>query len=105
MRGRVLIVAGSDSGGGAGIQADLKAVLAMGAHGMTAVTALTAQDTLAVHGVHPVPPGFVRQQMQVVLADLGADAVKTGMLGDAAMIEAVAAELAGCAGCRSWWTR
>ena len=95
MKGRVLIVAGSDSGGGAGIQADLKSVLAMGAHGMTAITALTAQDTLGVHGVHPVPPDFVRQQMRVVLADLGADAVKTGMLGDAAMIEAVAAQLAG----------
>ncbi len=95
MTGRVLIVAGSDSGGGAGIQADLKAVLAMGAHGMTAITALTAQDTLGVHGVHAVPPDFVRQQMRVVLADLGADAVKTGMLGDAAMIEAVADELAG----------
>ncbi len=89
MRGRVLIIAGSDSGGGAGIQADLKTVLALGAHGMTAVTALTAQDTLGVHGVFPVPPAFVRQQIEVVLADLGADVVKTGMLGDAAVIATV----------------
>jgi hydroxymethylpyrimidine/phosphomethylpyrimidine kinase len=95
MRGRVLIVAGSDSGGGAGIQADLKTVLALGAHGMTAVTALTAQDTLGVHGVHPVPAPFVRQQMEVVLADLGADAVKTGMLGSADVIETVADVLRG----------
>jgi hydroxymethylpyrimidine/phosphomethylpyrimidine kinase len=93
MRGRVLIVAGSDSGGGAGIQADLKTVLALGAHGMTAITALTAQDTLGVHGVHPIPAAFVRQQMEVVLADLGADAVKTGMLGSAEVIETVASVL------------
>jgi hydroxymethylpyrimidine/phosphomethylpyrimidine kinase len=89
MQGRVLIVAGSDSGGGAGIQADLKTVLAMGAHGMTAITALTAQDTNGVHGVHPVPAAFVRQQIEVVLADLGADAVKTGMLGSADIIGTV----------------
>ncbi len=95
MNGRVLVVAGSDSGGGAGIQADIKAILALGAHAATAVTALTAQDTNGVHGVHQVPPAFVRQQMAVVLADIGADAVKTGMLGDAATIEAVAAELRG----------
>ena len=94
MRGRVLIVAGSDSGGGAGIQADLKTVLALGAHGMTAVTALTAQDTLGVHGVMPVPPDFVVRQMEVALNDPGADVVKTGMLGTAAVIEAVAAVLA-----------
>jgi hydroxymethylpyrimidine/phosphomethylpyrimidine kinase len=95
MRGRVLIIAGSDSGGGAGIQADLKTVLALGAHGMTAVTALTAQDTLGVHGVFPVTPAFVRQQIEVVLADLGADVVKTGMLGDAAVIATVAEALRG----------
>ena len=89
MRGRVLIVAGSDSGGGAGIQADLKAVLAMGAHGSSAVTALTAQDTLGVHGILPVPADFVALQMRVVLHDIGADAIKTGMLGDAALIAAV----------------
>ncbi len=95
MRGRVLIVAGSDSGGGAGIQADLKTVLALGAHGATAVTAVTVQDTLGVHGVHPVPPDVVRRQMEVVLADIGADVVKTGMLGDAATIAAVAGVLRG----------
>ena len=95
MNGRVLIVAGSDSGGGAGIQADCKTVLALGAHAATAITALTAQNTLGVHGVHPVPPDFVRQQMAVVLDDIGADVVKTGMLGRAEIIEAVAAELVG----------
>ncbi|MGE0650395.1 MAG: bifunctional hydroxymethylpyrimidine kinase/phosphomethylpyrimidine kinase [Alphaproteobacteria bacterium] len=90
MRGRVLIVAGSDSGGGAGIQADIKTVTALGGYAATAVTALTAQDTLGVHGVHPVPPDFIARQMSLVLADIGADAVKTGMLGDAAVIGAVA---------------
>ncbi len=90
MNGRVLIVAGSDSGGGAGIQADLKTVMALGAYATTAITALTAQDTLGVHAIHPVPAAFVRRQMEVVLADIGADAVKTGMLGDAAMITTVA---------------
>ncbi len=95
MIGRVLIVAGSDSGGGAGIQADLKTVQALGAFGMTAITALTAQNTLGVHGVLPVSPDFVRQQMEAVLDDLGADAVKTGMLGDAAVIGVVAGVLRG----------
>ncbi len=95
VNGKVLIVAGSDSGGGAGIQADLKTVMALGGYGMTAITALTAQNTLGVHGVHPVPPAFVQQQMRVVLDDIGADAVKTGMLGDAALIEAVAEVLRG----------
>lgn len=93
--GRVLIVAGSDSGGGAGIQADLKTVMALGGYGTTAVTALTAQNTLGVQGVQPVPPGFVRQQMRSVLDDIGTDAVKTGMLGTADMVAAVAAELRG----------
>ena len=90
MNGRVLVVAGSDSGGGAGIQADLKTVMALGGYATTAITALTAQNTLGVHGVYPVPPAFVQQQMRVVLDDIGADAVKTGMLGDAALIAAVA---------------
>jgi hydroxymethylpyrimidine/phosphomethylpyrimidine kinase len=94
MQGRVLIVAGSDSGGGAGIQADIKAVTAMGAFAMTAITALTAQNTEGVHGVLPIPASFLRQQMHVVLDDLGADAVKTGMLADSATIEAVAEGLA-----------
>jgi hydroxymethylpyrimidine/phosphomethylpyrimidine kinase len=94
MKGRVLIIAGSDSGGGAGIQADLKAVTALGAFGMTAITALTAQNTLGVHGVLPVPLDFLRQQIAVVLDDLGADALKTGMLADSATIEAVCDEIA-----------
>ncbi len=89
MRGRVLVVAGSDSGGGAGIQADIKAITALGGFAMTAVTALTAQNTLGVQGVFGVPPEFLRLQMASVLGDLGADAVKTGMLADAATIEAV----------------
>ncbi len=94
---RILVIAGSDSGGGAGIQADLKTAMALGAYATTAITALTAQDTAGVHGVHPVPPGFIRQQIEVALADPGADAVKIGMLGNAAVIEAVAGSLAGCA--------
>src|SRR4051794_13265082 len=89
MKGRVLIVAGSDSGGGAGLQADIKAVTALGGFAATAVTALTAQNTLGVHGVLPVPPAFIRQQIQVVMQDIGADVVKTGMLGDTATIDAV----------------
>lgn len=94
MQGRVLICAGSDSGGGAGIQADIKAVTALGGFAMTAITALTAQDTRGVHGVMGVPPAFIRQQIQVVLRDLGADAIKTGMLADAATIAAVCDALA-----------
>lgn len=89
MKGRVLIVAGSDSGGGAGIQADIKTVTALGGYALTAITALTAQDTHGVHGVHVVPVDFVRQQLELALADPGADVVKTGMLADAATIEAV----------------
>ena len=94
MRGRVLVIAGSDSGGGAGIQADIKTITALGAYAATAVTALTAQDTLAIHGIFPVPPAFVRLQAETALADLGADAIKTGMLGSAAVVEAVAGLLA-----------
>jgi len=93
-RGRVLIVAGSDSGGGAGIQADIKTVTALGGFAATAITALTAQNTLGVFGVHPVPAAFVVQQMQLVLGDIGADAIKTGMLGDPAVIEVIAETLA-----------
>jgi len=89
MKGRVLIAAGSDSGGGAGIQADIKTVSALGGYAMTAITALTVQDTLGVHGVMAVPPEFIQAQLRVCLADLGADALKTGMLGDAAVIDAV----------------
>jgi hydroxymethylpyrimidine/phosphomethylpyrimidine kinase len=93
MKGRVLIVAGSDSGGGAGIQADIKAVTAMGAFAATAVTALTAQNTLGVHGVVPVEPAFIAQQIEVVLSDIGADALKTGMLHSAEVIDSVVASL------------
>ncbi len=89
------MVAGSDSGGGAGIQADVKTAMALGGYASTAITALTAQDTHGVHGVHPVPPAFIRQQIALALRDPGADAVKTGMLGDAAVIAAVADELEG----------
>ncbi|MDI3306749.1 MAG: bifunctional hydroxymethylpyrimidine kinase/phosphomethylpyrimidine kinase [Acetobacteraceae bacterium] len=94
MKGRVLIIAGSDSGGGAGIQADLKAVTALGGFAATAITALTAQNTLGVHGVMPVPVEFIRQQIRVVLQDIGADALKTGMLHDGPTIEAVCDEIA-----------
>ncbi len=90
MKGRVLIVAGSDSGGGAGIQADIKAVTVLGGFAMTAITALTAQNTLGVQDILPIPPEFVRTQIDCVLSDLGADSFKIGMLGDPALIEAVA---------------
>jgi hydroxymethylpyrimidine/phosphomethylpyrimidine kinase len=94
MIGRVLVIAGSDSGAGAGIQADIKTAMALGAYATTALTALTAQDTTGVHEVHPVPLPFLRRQIEVVLADIGADAVKTGMLGDADTIALVAELLA-----------
>jgi len=94
MNGRVLIVAGSDSGGGAGIQADIKTVTALGGYAATAITALTAQNTLGVFGIVPVEPSFVRQQMDAVLGDIGADCIKTGMLHDEAIIAAVAESLA-----------
>ena len=93
MKGRVLIVAGSDSGGGAGIQADIKAVTAMGAFAATAITALTAQNTEGVHGVVAVEPAFIAQQIEVVLSDIGADALKTGMLHSAEVIGTVASSL------------
>jgi hydroxymethylpyrimidine/phosphomethylpyrimidine kinase len=86
---RVLIVAGSDSGGGAGIQADIKTVTALGGFATTAVTALTAQSTRGVFGVVGVDPAFIQQQMRLVLEDIGTDAVKTGMLHSAAVIDAV----------------
>ena len=78
MTPRVLIVAGSDSGGGAGIQADIKTVTMMGGHAMTAITAITAQNTLGVTGVHPIPTDMVIAQIDAVLADIGADAIKIG---------------------------
>lgn len=91
MTGRVLIIAGSDSGGGAGVQGDLKTVTALGGYAATAITALTAQNTQRVAGVQLVEPEFVARQMRVVLEDIGADALKTGMLATTAIIEAVAA--------------
>ncbi|MBL95199.1 MAG: Hydroxymethylpyrimidine/phosphomethylpyrimidine kinase [Alphaproteobacteria bacterium MarineAlpha3_Bin5] len=89
MRGRVLIVAGSDSGGGAGIQADIKTVTALGGYAMTAVTALTAQNTTGVEGIFEIPADFVAQQMCSVLDDIGADAIKVGMLHRVDVIIAV----------------
>lgn len=90
---RVLIIAGSDSGGGAGIQADIKTVTLLGGYASTAITALTAQNTLGVSDVSGVDAGFVREQIRVVLDDIGADAVKIGMLFSREIVRAVAAEL------------
>jgi len=92
-RPRALTVAGSDSGGGAGIQADLKTFSAFGVYGTSAITAVTAQNTLGVRAIHEVPPQVVAAQIDAVLEDIGADAVKTGMLSSAAIIEAVADRL------------
>ena len=92
--GRVLIFAGSDSGGGAGVQADIKTVTALGGHAATAITAITAQNTREVRSVFAVPPDVVEAQARAVLDDIGTDTVKTGMLGTAAMVERVAALLA-----------
>jgi hydroxymethylpyrimidine/phosphomethylpyrimidine kinase len=86
---RCLTIAGSDSGGGAGIQADLKAFAAVGCHGMSAIVALTAQNTVGVTAVHEVPPDFVRAQLEAVYSDIGVDAVKTGMLFSRPIIETV----------------
>ncbi|MEO0607353.1 MAG: bifunctional hydroxymethylpyrimidine kinase/phosphomethylpyrimidine kinase [Pseudomonadota bacterium] len=91
--GRVLIIAGSDSGGGAGIQADIKTVTALGGYAMTAITAITAQNTIGVHGVWPVAPDAVSAQIVACLSDIGADAIKTGMLGTAPLVEQVAETL------------
>jgi hydroxymethylpyrimidine/phosphomethylpyrimidine kinase len=90
---RVLTIAGSDSGGGAGIQADLKTFAALGCYGMSAITALTAQNTRGVSGIHPVPPAFAAAQIAAVLEDIGADAVKIGMLYSVELIRAVAEQL------------
>ena len=90
MSGRVLIIAGSDSGGGAGIQADIKTVTALGGYAATAVTAVTVQNTLGVTRVHPIPLDVIEAQARAVLADLGADVIKTGMLGDPEIVELVA---------------
>jgi len=87
---RALTIAGSDSGGGAGIQADLKAFSAIGCFGTSVITALTAQNTVAVTGIHPVPPAFIAQQIDAVLTDIGTDAVKIGMLHSPEVITTVA---------------
>ena len=86
----MLVIAGSDSGGGAGLQADLKTVTALGGYAATAVTAITVQNTLGVTGVFPIPVDIIEAQGRAVLDDIGADAIKTGMLGDVATVEAVA---------------
>lgn len=89
MKGRVLIVAGSDSSGGAGIQADIKTVTALNGYAATVVTALTAQNTNGVEDIHDVPASFVKKQMRVTLEDIGADCIKTGMLHSKSVIDAV----------------
>ncbi|MFZ0449319.1 MAG: bifunctional hydroxymethylpyrimidine kinase/phosphomethylpyrimidine kinase [Desulfatiglandaceae bacterium] len=90
---RILTIAGSDSGGGAGIQADLKTITVLGGYGMSAITALTAQNTIGVQGVHPVPVDFIKLQMESVLSDYGADAAKTGMLATPEIVSVVAGQL------------
>ena len=92
-KGRVLIVAGSDPSGGAGIQADIKTVTCLGGYAMSAITALTAQNTQGVFGIHAVPVDFIAQQIRLCLDDIGADVVKTGMLHSAEVIEAIAAHV------------
>ncbi|MGV1682718.1 bifunctional hydroxymethylpyrimidine kinase/phosphomethylpyrimidine kinase [Sphingopyxis sp. NJF-3] len=94
MTARVLIIAGSDSGGGAGIQADIKTVTMLGGHAMTAIAAITAQNTLGVQGVHPVPTDMVLMQIDSIASDIGVDAVKIGMIGSAKTAAAVAERLA-----------
>jgi hydroxymethylpyrimidine/phosphomethylpyrimidine kinase len=96
LRGRVLVIAGSDSGGGAGIQADIKTITALGGYAATAITALTAQNTTGVYDVLPVPAAFIARQIELVLGDIGADSIKTGMLGDTASVEAIAHAVANC---------
>ena len=88
--GRVLIIAGSDSGGGAGVQADIKTVTALGGYAASAITAVTVQNTLGVTGVHPIPLAVIEAQVRAVLDDIGADVIKTGMLGDAVTVDLVA---------------
>src|SRR6516225_7780825 len=92
---RVLAIAGSDSGGGAGIQADLKTMLALGVHGMTVISAVTAQNSVGVQGYWELPPEAVRAQLDSVLTDIGAQAIKTGMLASAELVGTVCDVLAG----------
>ena len=95
---RLLVIAGSDSSGGAGIQADIKTAAAFGVYAMTAITAVTVQNTKGVYGVHPVPPKIVADQIAACLKDIGADAIKVGMLANAAIAKAVVAALKKFAG-------
>ena len=90
---RVLSIAGSDSGGGAGLQADIKTLSALNCYAMTAVTAVTVQDTTGVYGIHPLPPNIVSEQIARVLSDIGADAIKIGMLGADSIVSAVSEAL------------
>ena len=90
MTARILIIAGSDSGGGAGVQADIKTVTMLGGHAMTAITAVTAQNTVGVQAVHPIPTEIVMAQIESCVSDIGVDAVKIGMIGSAQTAEAVA---------------
>ena len=90
---RVLTIAGSDSGGGAGIQADLKAITLLGGFGMSVLTALTAQNTVAVTSIHDVPLEFIAAQIEAVFSDIGVDAVKTGMLSNAEVVKLVASKM------------
>ena len=90
---RVLSIAGSDSGGGAGIQADLKTIAALGGYGMTAITAITVQNSVGVHAIHALPPELLAQQIDAVAEDIGVDAVKIGMLHDVPVVQAVAAAI------------
>ena len=92
---RVLSIAGSDSGGGAGVQADIKTLSALNCYAMTAVTAITVQDTTGVHGIHPIPLDIISEQIRCVLGDIGADAVKIGMLGGDSIVAAVSEALEG----------
>ncbi|MEI9991153.1 MAG: bifunctional hydroxymethylpyrimidine kinase/phosphomethylpyrimidine kinase [Rhizomicrobium sp.] len=91
---RLLAIAGSDSSGGAGIQADIKTASALGVYAMSAITAVTAQDTTGIGAIHLIPPAIVREQIERCLADIGADAIKIGMLGSVEIARAVAASLA-----------
>ena len=93
--GRVLIIAGSDSGGGAGVQADIKTVTMLGGYAATAITAITVQNTLGVSALHPLPPALIADQARAVLDDIGADVIKTGMLGEAEVVRVVAELLDG----------
>jgi hydroxymethylpyrimidine/phosphomethylpyrimidine kinase len=95
LRGRVLAIAGSDSGGGAGVQADIKTITVLGGYAATAITAITVQNTLGVSAVHPVPPEIVAAQARAVIDDIGVDAIKTGMLSSVETVEVVAEVLAG----------